>query len=89
MTSAPKSERITVPVMKSALLVRTLAAAGLLLASGDARSDEAVVIRAAWVNTPASLIPILFAKDGLARHQGKSYRFDPVYYASSPTQEGG
>ena len=49
-------------------------------------ATEPVTIRAAWVNTPASLIPILFDKDGQAQHQGKSYRFEPVYYANSPTQ---
>ncbi len=55
-------------------------------AATAARSDEPVVIRAAWLNTPASLIAILFAKEGLGQHQGKSYHFEPVYYADSPTQ---
>jgi sulfonate transport system substrate-binding protein len=68
---------------KSGLVAVLLACAALVTA---ARSDEPVVIRAAWINTPASLIPILFAKEGLAQHQGKTYQFQPVYYSSSPTQ---
>ena len=72
--------------LKSSLIAIVLASAALFTAAGDVRADEPVVIRAAWINTPASLIPILFDKDGLAHHQGKSYRFEPVYYANSPTQ---
>ena len=72
--------------MKSSLVAILLTAAALFGVAGDARCDEPVVIRAAWIATPASLIPILFDKAGLAKHQGKSYRFEPVYYASSPTQ---
>jgi sulfonate transport system substrate-binding protein len=51
-----------------------------------ARADEPVTIRAAWIITPASLIPILTAPPGVARHEGKSYRFVPVHFANSPTQ---
>ena len=63
-----------------------LAVSSFVAGAGGARCDEPVVIRAAWINTPASLIPILFDKEGLAQHQGKSYKFEPVYYANSPTQ---
>ena len=72
--------------MKSSLIAILLAGATLFTAAGGALCGEPVVIRAAWINTPASLIPILFDKAGLAQHQGKSYRFEPVYYANSPTQ---
>jgi NitT/TauT family transport system substrate-binding protein len=58
----------------------------LLLRLGLARADEPVTIRAAWINTPASLIPILFAHPGLGTHDGISYKFEPVYFANSPTQ---
>jgi len=58
----------------------------LLAQSGNARSDEPVTIRAAWIVTPASLIPILLAPPGVARHEGKSYRFEPIHFANSPTQ---
>jgi len=54
--------------------------------TGAARSDEPVTIRAAWIVTPASLIPILLAPPGVAQHAGKSYRFDPIHFANSPTQ---
>ena len=43
-------------------------------------------IRAGWVVAPASLIPVLFAKPGLARHQGNSYVLEPVYFGASPPQ---
>jgi len=43
-------------------------------------------IRAAWIATPASLIPILFAHAALATHQGKSYEFEAIHFNSSPTQ---
>ena len=49
-------------------------------------SAEPVKIRAGWVVAPASLIPVLFAKQGLARHQGKSYVLEPVYFSASPAQ---
>jgi sulfonate transport system substrate-binding protein len=58
-------------------------AAAFTLASARA---EPVKIRAGWVVAPASLIPLLFAKPGLAKHQGKSYVFDPVYIPASPIQ---
>jgi len=47
---------------------------------------EPLTVRAAWIATPASLIPILFEQPGLAKHNGVSYRFEPTYYTSSPTQ---
>jgi sulfonate transport system substrate-binding protein len=70
--------------MKS-LLPLALAAC-LPLASAPARADGPVTIRAAWINTPASLIAILFPKPGIARHNGVTYNFQPVYFANSPTQ---
>ncbi len=66
----------------SRLLIATLFAA--LAHPADAL--EPVKIRAGWVSTPASLIPLIFAKPGLARHKDKSYGFEPVYYAASPLQ---
>ena len=49
-----------------------IAAAIAAMLVGHARA-EPVKIRAGWVVAPASLIPVLFAKQGIARHQGKSY----------------
>jgi ABC-type nitrate/sulfonate/bicarbonate transport system substrate-binding protein len=71
-------------MMKS--LVLFVAFAALLAHASNARSDEPVTIRAAWIVTPASLIPILTAPPGVARHEGKSYRFEPIHFANSPTQ---
>jgi len=74
-------------------LPRLLAGAGLIAAlaamwvpAAPAAAQQPVKIRAGWITTPASLIPLIFAKEGLARHKDKSYAFEPVYYAASPLQ---
>jgi sulfonate transport system substrate-binding protein len=69
---------------------RILAAATALVAftaltSGGARA-EPLRIRAGWINTPASLIPVLFAKPGIAKHQGVSYVLEAIHFSSSPQQ---
>jgi len=64
------------------LLAIALAAAPLDLVAAQAP----VKIRAGWVTTPASLIPLLFLKPGVTRHHGKSYIFEPIYFASSTLQ---
>src|SRR3954452_14147250 len=66
--------------MKIAIAAAMMAA---LAASADA---EPVKIRAGWVVAPASLIPVLFAKQGLARDRRKSYLVQPVYFSDSPAQ---
>ena len=45
-----------------------------------------VKIRAGWITTPASLVPLLFLKPELTKHHGKSYIFEPIYFASSTLQ---
>jgi sulfonate transport system substrate-binding protein len=72
-------------------LVKNLSAILLgasLLAAGTSSAGAAdpVRIRAGWVATPASLIPILFAKPGLAKHDGITYKFEPVFIGGSPPQ---
>ena len=53
----------------------------------DAVGAQAPVkIRAGWVSTPASLIPLLFLKPGVTGHNGKSYIFEPIYFSSSTLQ---
>jgi NitT/TauT family transport system substrate-binding protein len=47
---------------------------------------EPVKIRAGWVVAPASMVPLLFLKPSVAKHLGKSYTFDPIYYGASPKQ---
>jgi len=64
------------------LLVIALTAAPL----DPAAAQAPVKIRAGWITTPASLIPLLFLKPEVTAHQGKSYVFEPIYFASSPLQ---
>jgi len=45
-----------------------------------------VKIRVGWITTPASLVPLLFFKPELTKHYGKSYIFEPIYFASSTLQ---
>ena len=66
---------------------------GLLLAMSLAAApihpvfaQSPVKIRAGWVSAPASLVPLLFLKEGVAKHHGKSYLFDPIYFSSSNLQ---
>src|ERR1700680_2302863 len=51
-----------------------------------AAAQQPVKIRASWISTPASLVPLLFLKSGLAKHHGKSYTFEPIYFSSSNLQ---
>ena len=71
--------------MRGALRVSVLLGSALMLAVPFARA-EPVKIRAAWIATPASLIPILFAKKDLAKHDGVTYQFEPIRFQSSPTE---
>lgn len=68
---------------RGAVLSAVLVCAGLI--AGSARA-EPVKIRAGWVVAPASLVPVLFAKQGLAKHLGKSYTFESIYFGASPKQ---
>lgn len=71
--------------MKGSIL--TIVLAGLAFAANHGRaSAEPVKIRAGWVVAPASLLPVLFAKPGLAKHQGQSYSFEPINIRASPLQ---
>jgi NitT/TauT family transport system substrate-binding protein len=62
-----------------------LAAFGLVFAASHGEADP-VKVRAAWIATPASLIPILFVKQGIAKHNGVTYQFEPIRFQSSPTE---
>jgi sulfonate transport system substrate-binding protein len=54
-----------------------------LLALGAAGRAEPVKIRAAWITAPSSLVPILFPKEGIARHVGQSYVVEPMRFQGS------
>jgi NitT/TauT family transport system substrate-binding protein len=47
---------------------------------------EPVKIRIGWITAPASLVPMLFLKPGIAKHHGQSYTFEPTNFASSNLQ---
>ena len=57
-----------------------------LLTGSWAVYAEPVKIRAGWVGAPASIIPFMFAKQGLAKHNGISYLLEPIYFAGSPLE---
>lgn len=67
-------------------LFATLVAVLLTAFTAASARAEPVPIRAGWINVPASLIPILFAKPGLARHEGVTYKFEPEYFSASGKQ---
>jgi ABC-type nitrate/sulfonate/bicarbonate transport system substrate-binding protein len=59
--------------------------AALLVTAGSAAADP-VKIRMGWIATPASLIPILFPKPGIAKHEGISYTVEAIHFQGSPLQ---
>jgi NitT/TauT family transport system substrate-binding protein len=64
-------------------LARILAAVLLALAFAPAWAQP-VKIRAAYVVPVANWAPILFEKEGLAKHQGKSYTYEAVRFQGTP-----
>lgn len=58
----------------------------LLLVVTPATQAAPLRVRAGWVGAPASIIPFMFAKEGLARHNGQSYLLDPIYFSGSPLE---
>ncbi len=58
-------------------------AAGLVLSAGGAGA-EPVKIRVAWVAIVSNMPSILFLKPGIAQHDGKSYVFEALHFASTP-----
>jgi NitT/TauT family transport system substrate-binding protein len=63
-----------------------LIAGAMSLTALPAAAQQPVKIRAGWIVAPASLVPLLFLKSGVAKHYGKSYTFEPIHFASSPLQ---
>lgn len=57
----------------------------VLLLSGAASADP-LKIRMGWIATPASLVPLLFAHEGTAKHNGKSYTVEAIHFQGSPLQ---
>jgi sulfonate transport system substrate-binding protein len=64
-------------------------AAAILALACAAAQAEPLKIRLAWVASPPELPPILFAKDGIARHLGQSYAVEPLHFqGTSPMITG-
>src|SRR5215831_4266693 len=47
---------------------------------------EPLKIRIGWIGAPGQLVPFMFAKQGLAKHLGQSYTFEPLHFSASPLQ---
>ncbi len=60
-----------------------LVLAAILLFATLATADP-VKIRIGWVAMPSELQPVLFAKAGVAEHNGKSYTVDAIHYQGTP-----
>src|SRR5258708_2949029 len=69
-------------------MMRILGAAALLLsiAMGAAQGAEPLKIRVGWAIAPSNLVPILFAKPGVAQHLGTSYVIEPIHFAGTSIQ---
>jgi sulfonate transport system substrate-binding protein len=61
-----------------------LATAAVLSGFVSWAAAEPVKIRVGWVSAPSSLVPMI-QQTGVARHNGKSYILEPVYFAASST----
>jgi sulfonate transport system substrate-binding protein len=59
---------------------------GAFALSSTAHAADPVKIRVGWIVMPSNLAPILFAKEGIGRHNDKSYVLDPVYFSSSSAE---
>lgn len=65
---------------------RLLSAAILIFALAiQACRAEPVTIRVGWVVVPFEVVPVLFGKREVLRHEGQSYRFEPVHYQGAST----
>lgn len=73
------------------MTIRAIVLGGAVLAaafgvSSLAHAADPVKIRVGWIVLPSNLTPILFAKEGIGKHNGKSYVLDPVYFSSSAAE---
>lgn len=60
-----------------------VALTAVLLFGASANADP-VKIRDSWLAPVSNLASILFAKDGVAKHNGTSYVMEPVHFQGSP-----
>ena len=69
--------------VRVAVAIAFLAAA--LVGAGAVKADP-LKIRMGWIATPASLVPLLFAHPGVAKHVGLSYTVEAIHFQGSPLQ---
>lgn len=72
-------------MMKTGLTLTAWFAGWLLVGVGAAQA-EPVKIRIGWIVVPAEMTPYMFAKEGIARHNGVSYTLEPVHFQGSPME---
>ena len=70
------------PIRFLLTVLAAILAAGAVGAA--ARADQLPDIRIGWVVCPPELQPVLFAKDGVALHLGKTYTFAPMHFQGTP-----
>ena len=63
-------------------LLAAVAAVCLAFGAGSAAA-EPLKIRAGWVNTPATMSPLLFQKRDILKHYGKAYVVEPIKFSGS------
>jgi sulfonate transport system substrate-binding protein len=70
------------------VLPRAVVAAAFVasFALGAAAQADPLKIRMGWVAAPASLVPMLFPKEGIAKHYGQSYTVEAIHFQGSPLQ---
>lgn len=61
-----------------------IAVTAILAANVATASADPLNIRVAWVVVPNNLPPIMFAKPGIARHQGQSYAMEAIHFSGTP-----
>ncbi|HXQ54006.1 MAG TPA: ABC transporter substrate-binding protein [Stellaceae bacterium] len=72
--------------IKGAMACALAAWVTVSVAGAGAARAEPVKIRIGWIVTPQELSPIMFAKDGVARHNGVSYTVESVHFQGSTLQ---
>jgi sulfonate transport system substrate-binding protein len=71
--------------MRALKLLSVLLTALSLCSAGAARS-EPLKLRVGWIVPVTNLAPILFAKKGIAKHNGQSYTVDAIRFQGSTLQ---
>jgi NitT/TauT family transport system substrate-binding protein len=57
-----------------------------MLGAQAARAEEPVSIRAAWIAPVTDIASILFAEPGIAKNNGKTYKYEASHYRGTPLE---